>query len=54
MRLIDVEEYASGSEGGGLLVVTIHEGSDLKGKHPFVILRVGHDIRRTTVCVMNY
>ncbi|KAF5779652.1 putative protein kinase RLK-Pelle-CrRLK1L-1 family [Helianthus annuus] len=49
---IDIEEYAS-SEGGGLLVVTIHEGNDLKGKHPFVILRVGDDIKRTTVCVMN-
>ncbi|XP_021999048.1 probable receptor-like protein kinase At5g38990 isoform X2 [Helianthus annuus] len=44
---IDIEEYAS-SEGGGLLVVTIHEGNDLKGKHPFVILRVGDDIKRTT------
>ncbi|KAI7726820.1 LOW QUALITY PROTEIN: hypothetical protein M8C21_019517, partial [Ambrosia artemisiifolia] len=51
-RPIDIEEYAS-SEGGGLLAVTIHEGNDLKGKHPFVILRVGHDIRRTTTMKNN-
>ncbi|KAJ0495262.1 putative protein kinase RLK-Pelle-CrRLK1L-1 family [Helianthus annuus] len=49
---IDIEEYAS-SEGGGLLVVTIHEGNDLKGKHPFVILRVGDDIKRTTTMKNN-
>ncbi|KAI3744559.1 hypothetical protein L1987_57642 [Smallanthus sonchifolius] len=50
-RPVDIEEY--GSEGGGLLVVTIHEGNDLEGKHPFVILRVGHDIRRTTTMKNN-
>ncbi|KAJ0727103.1 putative protein kinase RLK-Pelle-DLSV family [Helianthus annuus] len=48
----DIEEYAS-SEGGGWLVVTIHEANNLEGKHPFVLLRVGDDIKRTTTIKNN-
>ncbi|KAJ0845428.1 putative C2 domain-containing protein [Helianthus annuus] len=34
---------------GGLLVVTIHEGSDIKvkAKHPYIDLRIGLDYRKT-------
>ncbi|KAI3796014.1 hypothetical protein L1987_38675 [Smallanthus sonchifolius] len=40
-------------DGGGLLVVTIHEGNDLKGKHPHISLRVGFDMRKTKM-MMNH
>ncbi|MFS8029368.1 putative protein kinase RLK-Pelle-CrRLK1L-1 family [Helianthus anomalus] len=52
VHLVGIEECAS-SEGGGLLVVTIHEANNLQGKHPFVLLRVGHDIKRTTTMKNN-
>jgi hypothetical protein len=40
-------------EGGGLLVVTVHEAQDLEGKHhtnPFVRLLFRGEERKTRVC----
>ncbi|KAL8269051.1 hypothetical protein R6Q59_002849 [Mikania micrantha] len=51
VKTVGIKESAS--DGGGLLAVTIHEGNNLKGKHPFVILRVGHDIKRTATMKNN-
>ena len=47
------------NEGGGCLIVTIHEGQHLDKKNPIVYLKLDGDssrhdfIRQTTVCVFN-
>nr|XP_043626896.1 probable serine/threonine-protein kinase PBL1 [Erigeron canadensis] len=38
---------------GGFLIVTIHKAYDLQTKNPFIMLRVGHDFRKSTVVKNN-
>ncbi|KAK1425816.1 hypothetical protein QVD17_21177 [Tagetes erecta] len=39
---------------GGTLVVTIHEGNNLKMRKPYVNLSIGYDIRRTTTWMKGH